>query len=214
MGLTKFSFTPSEFILLNGDRFSPEVDNGGHQLLCSDGMVNGNHLAVMMTAAAILANVEENALEIEVRKKKAGLFSTAKEALFIHPVGQGPSWNGYTLESAILFSSGQFNAMQGDYTVRNVVYTILQEDRKDPWQKIIEFVEWGLATSNWLIPVEGDAATAFQTPFICPEKVQDLAFSQPEEPIKRLFSDCKRNTPELWKLLLAEINQALTDRRL
>ncbi len=213
MGLNENSFTPSEYILLNGDRFAPMVDDGGHQLLCSDGMVNGNHLAVMITAAAILANVEENALEIEVRIKKGGLFTTPKEALYIHPVGQTPSWNGYTLESAILFTSGQFYAVKGEYTVRNVVHTILQEDRKEPWQKIIEFVEWGLATSNWLIPVEGDAATAFQTPFICPEKVQELAFSQPEAPIKQLFSDYKRNTPETWKMLLAEINQALIDRR-
>lgn len=213
MGLNDFSFTPSEYILLNGDRFAPDVDSGGHQLLCSDGMVNGNHLAVMMTAAAILANLEENALEIELRKTKGGLFSQPKEALYIHPVGQAPSWNGYTLESAILFTSGQFFAVKGDYTVRTVVHTILQENRKEPWQKIIEFVEWGLATSNWLIPVEGDAAAAFQTPFICPEKVQDLAFSQPEEPIKKLFSDCKRNTPEIWQMLLAEIKQAFTDRR-
>lgn len=213
MKFTDSPFTPSELILLNGDQFAPEVDADGHQLLCSDGMVNGNYLAVMMVAAAILANEAENALLLEEKKRKKSLFSSAPNtSLFIHSVGQPPSWNGYTLESAILYSSGQFFAVQGDFSVKNVVYSVLLEDRKHPWQKIIEFVEWGLATSNWLMPVKGDATSAFQIPFICPEKVQELAFAQPLGPIKQLFSTCKKNTPDLWKLLLVEIDTAFKDR--
>jgi hypothetical protein len=212
MKLTDLPFTPSELILLNGEKFAPEVQTGGHQLLCSDGMVNGHYLAVMMVAAAILANEEENAMEIEV-KQRTKLFSpNPSTQVLIHPVGQAPNWNGYTLESAILFSAGQFFAVQEDYSVRNVVYTVLLEDRKHPWTKVIDFVEWGLATSNWLMPVEGDAAKAFQTPFICPEKVQELAFSQPLSLIKGLLSSCKKNSPEKWKFLLAEIDQAIKDR--
>jgi hypothetical protein len=212
MGLTDFPFTPSELILLNGDKFAPEVQTGGHQLLCSEGMVNGHYLAVMMTAAAILANEEENALSFEIKQRKKFFSSNPEKQLFIHPLGQPPNWNGYTLESAVLYSAGQFFAVQGDHSVRNVVYSVLLEDRKQPWQKVIEFVEWGLATSNWLMPVEGDAAKAFQTPFICPDKVQELAFSQPMGPVKELLSNCKKSTPEIWKLLLAEIDQALKDR--
>jgi hypothetical protein len=45
-----------------------------------------------------------------------------------------------------------------------------------------------------------------------PDKVQELAFAQPLGPIKQIFSSCKKNTPELWKLLLAEIDQAFKDR--
>ncbi len=214
MKLTDSAFTPSELILLNGDKFAPEVESNGHQLLCSNGMVNGHYLAVMMTAAAILANEEEGALVVELREQRKKLFSSASTTrVFIRPVGQPPSWNGYTLESAILFSAGQFFAVQGDYSVRSVVYSILMEDRKYPWQKIIEFVEWGLATSNWLMPVEGDAAKAFQTPFICPEKVQELAFAQPLGPVKQLFTTCKKITPELWQQLLAEIDLALKERK-
>jgi hypothetical protein len=213
MKLTDSAFTPSELILLNGDKFAPEVESDGHQLLCSDGMVNGHYLAVMMTAAAILANEEEGALELDLREQKKKLFSSAStQRVYMRPKGQSPSWNGYTLESAVLFSAGQFFAMQGDNSVSNVVYSVLMEDRKYPWQKIIEFVEWGLATSNWLMPVEGDAAKAFQTPFICPDKVQELAFAQPLAPVKQLFATCKKITPELWKQLLAEIDKALKDR--
>jgi hypothetical protein len=164
MKLTESPFTPSELILLNGDQFAPEAESNGHQLLCSDGMVNGHYLSVMMMAGAILANEEENALTVEVKQQKKFLSLSSSQQVMIRPVGQSPNWNGYTLESAILYSSGQLFAVQGDYSVRNVVYTFLLEDRKQPWQKVIEFVEWGLATSNWLMPVEGDAAKAFQTP--------------------------------------------------
>lgn len=213
MALTDIPFTPSELILLNGDRFAPEVETGGHQLLCSDGMVDGNYLAVMMVAGAILANEEMGALELDLRQKPKKLFSSSRGYdLFIKPIGQPPNWNGYTLESAVLFSAGQLFAVQGEHSVRNVVYTILLEDRKHPWQKVIEFVEWGLATSNWLMPVEGDAAKAFQTPFICPEKVQELAFAQPLSPVKQMFATCKKSTPDLWKQILSDIDRAFKDR--
>ena len=213
MLLTDLPFTPSELILLNGDRFAPEVEKDGHQLLCSDGMVDGHYLAVMMIAAAFLANEEMKALSFELSAKPKGLFtSTRKYSLQIKPMGQPPNWNGYTLESAVLFSAGQLFSVQGDYSVRNIVYTVLLENRARPWEKVIEFVEWGLATSNWLMPVEGDATKAFQTPFICPVKVQELAFAQPLSPIKQLFSMCKKNTPEVWKQLLAEIDLGLKDR--
>lgn len=212
MKLTDSPFTPSELILLNGDRFAPEVEAGGHQLLCSDGMVNGHYLAVMMTAAAILANEEENALELELKQKKGIFAGKVKLNLLMRPVGQPPSWNGYTLESAILFSAGQLFAVQEECSVRNVVYSFLLENRKLAWEKVIEFVEWGLATSNWLMPVKGDAVKAFQTPFVCPEKVQELAFSQPLDSVKGLLSSCKKNNPDLWKQLLAEIDQAIKER--
>ncbi|KAF0109658.1 MAG: Uncharacterized protein FD147_2131 [Chloroflexi bacterium] len=216
MGLTDFSFTPSEFILLHGDKFAPEAKNKeSHQLLCSDGMVNGSYLASMIIAAAILANEEEGALSIEVKHQKKNVFSSKQTShVYIRPVGQPPNWSGYTLESAILFTAGQFFAVQGEYNVYNVVFSLLMEDHKDPWQKIIEIVEWGLASSNWLMPVEGDAASAFLTPFICPERVRELAFAQPLEPVRQLITNCKRNTPEVWNTMLAEIDQAFKDRKI
>jgi hypothetical protein len=215
MRLTDFSFTPSELILLNGDKFSPEAkDKEGHQLLCTEGTVSGPFLAGMCVAAAILGNHEENALEIEIKQKRGLLRSRSENMVCIHPAGAPPSWNGYTLESAILYTSGQLFGPGGDYSVRNVVYSLLLKDHKVPWKKILEIVEWGLASSNWLIPVEGEAAAAFQTPFICPAKVKDLAFAQPIEPVQNFLNDCKKNTPETWKLILAEIDQAFKDRKI
>ena len=98
MNLLDFSFTPSEFILLNGDKFSPEFsgENSLH-LLCSEGSVDGMYLASLMCAAAFLANENESALTLElVQKKKIfGLWESTK--LVVRPAGPAPNWNGLRL---------------------------------------------------------------------------------------------------------------------
>jgi len=213
MGLTDLSFAPTEYMLLNADKFAPE-SKGANQLplLCSDGTVDGQYLATLMCAAAVLANEAEEALSITLIQSRRIFGLAEKYRLIIRPVGQTPKWNGYTLESAFLFVLSQSYAVPGDYSVQNIVYTILAEDRPKPWEKIIELVEWALASSNWLMPVEGEAAAAFSTPFICPAKVRDLAIAQPAAPLVNLLSSCKKTRPEVWKQLISEITQAIDDR--
>lgn len=213
MGLTDYSFTPTEYILLNGDKFAPE--SGGSNslaLLCSDGSVDGPYLVKLMCAAAILANEEEGALRLslEQTKKIFGLKETTR--LVIHPTGKPSNWNGFTLETAILFVCTQAYSVPGDYSVKNIIYNILVEDRARPWEKIVEMVEGGLASSNWLLPVEGEASAAFSTPYICPAKVRDLAIAQPAAPVTNLLMACKKARPEIWKQMIGEIGTAFEER--
>jgi hypothetical protein len=215
MGFADLSFTPSEYILLNADRYAAEGSGKNeHSLLCRDGTVDGPNLAVILVMASILACRAEGALEIIVGQSKRLFRADTVSHVLLKPGGSVPNWNGYTLENTVLFVAGQLFAMQDVNTARNVTYEIVQKDCEKPWEKIIEVVEWGLASSNWLIPVEGEAAAAFSTPFICPAKVRDLAIAQPEEPVKGLLTDCKHHQPELWKALYNEISLALKDRRL
>ena len=198
MPFTDFSFTPSEYILLNGDQFSPETSGANKMpLLCSETLVDGSYLASLMIIAAVLANEEEGALTLQPESTKRMFGLNESTHLVMRPAGHSPSWNGYTLESAILFISSQAYAVPGDYSLQNTVFTLLAADRPQPWMKIIELVEWGLASSNWLLPVEGEAAAAFSTPFICPAKVRELAQAQPAAPVVNLLSACKKNRPEL-----------------
>ena len=213
MGFADLSFTPSEYILLNADRYVPPAKGkDSHNLLCSEGEVDGNSLAATLMVAAILTCEAENALEISHGQSKRLFRSDTVGHILIKPAGQVPNWNGYTLENSVLFIAGQLFSMQDVNTARNLTYELIREDCNEPWQKIVEIVEWGLASSNWLIPVEGEAAAAFSTPFICPAKVRDLAMAQPDEPVKNLLDDCKHDRPELWKALFNEVNQALHDR--
>jgi hypothetical protein len=112
-----------------------------------------------------------------------------------------------------MFAASQMYSSPGDHSARRTIYTILAKDRPNPWEKVVELVEWGLASSNWLMPVEGEAAAAFSTPFICPAKVRDLAFSQPSTPIVNLLTSCKKSRPEVWRQLMTEIDQAFQDRQ-
>lgn len=214
MSLTEYSFTPSEFILLNGDKFAPESRGDDKlSLLCSDGVVDGVYLTSLMCAAAVLANEEEGALEIELVRKKGILGIKETTDLILRPKGQTPNWNGYTLESGVMFISSQAYGKTGSHNLQNTIYALLAADRPKPWEKIVEMVEWGLASSNWLLPVEGEAAAAFSTPFICPAKVRDLALAQPSAPVVNLLTGCRKNRPEIWRQMIGEISQAFQDRK-
>jgi hypothetical protein len=216
MSYLEYSFTPSEYILLNGDKFAPELTGENSlPLLCSDGCVDGAFLASLMCAAAILANEEEGTikpLELNTTKKLFGLRELTQ--LIIRPSGIPANWNGFTLESGIVFFSSQAYAVPGDYSVQKTIYNIMVKDRKQPWMKIIEMVEWGLAASNWLLPVKGEAAAAFSTPFICPANVRELVLSQDSTPFVKLLTSTKKERPEIWKQLTSEINQAFEDRKI
>ncbi len=112
-----------------------------------------------------------------------------------------------------MFISSQAYGKVGNPNLQNTVYTMLAQDRPRPWEKIAELVEWGLASSNWLLPVEGEAAAAFSIPFICPAKVRELAYAQPSAPIVTLLNSCKKNEPEIWRQMMLEISEAYEDRK-
>jgi hypothetical protein len=214
MKLSEYSFTPSELILLTGEKFSPE-SNGENQLslLCNDGSVDGMYLASLMCAAAILANEDENAMTLEIIQTRKMMGLKESTHLIIRPAGSTPNWNGFTLESGVLFIASQAYAVPGDYSVYNTIFNIMVEAQARPWLKIVELVEWGLAASNWLLPVSGEAAAAFTTPFICPAHVRDLVLAQPTAPVVNLLTTCKKARPEIWRQMNLEINQAFADRK-
>jgi len=213
MGLTDFSFTPSEYVFLNGEKFSPKSEGfDSLALLCSDVSVNGPQLAVNLILAAILANELEGVLEVSIQEKKKLFGSGLARDIYLRKISPPPNWSGYTLESAVMFIASNLMAQQ-NHTLYNVVYLLLAQDRPDPWQKIVELVEWGLASSNWLIPVEGEAAAAFSTPFICPAKVRDLALEQPGEPMAGLLLDLQQSRSPSRQVLVNEIERALKDRK-
>jgi hypothetical protein len=183
MKYSESSFTPSEYILLNGDKFSPESNSENKiHLLCSDGTVDGEYLAALMVTAAILANEEEGALTLELTQTKKMLGLKESAHLILRPVGTTPNWNGFTLESGILFIASQAYAVPGNYSVQNTIYNILATEKPQPWTKIIDLVEWGLASSNWLMPVGKEAAGVFSTPFICPANVGSTGCSGDQPP--------------------------------
>lgn len=212
MGIADFSFTPSEYILLNGEKFASEaVGKNQLPLLYNDTSVDGYVLAKVMLTAAILANESESTLKMELNHKKGLFLVSPKSELILHPLTTPVRWNGYTLESTILVILTSLNDAQKETTISNLINSMLVKGREEPWQKVIAMVEWGLASSNWLIPVKGDAVSAFSTPFICPAKVRDLAIAQPTEPVIALLENCRVDRPEIWQVLLAGIEQSLND---
>lgn len=214
MHLYEYSFTPSEYILLSGEKFSPEkTGENAIPLLASDGSVDGPYLANLICIAAILANEDEQAIELEMITTKSLFGLKESTHLIIRPTRKTANWNGFTLESGVAFFATQAYAVSGDYSVQNTIFTLLAEEREKPWMKIIETVAWGLAASNWLMPVGNEAATAFSTPFICPSNVRDLVQAQDATVVINLLTNCKKTRPEIWRQMNLEIAQAFEARK-
>jgi hypothetical protein len=206
---SELSFTPSEYILLNGDQFSEE-DSGvkSIQLLCSEHTVNGPILAAHMLVAAILANEADGGLAIELEQVRKP-FSPKPTSLHMHLRSPRPKWSGMTLEDSMLNMVSAARSTLGDNTLGSILKQLFSQKSAIPWTRVIELVEWGLASNNWLIPVEGNASSAFTTPFICPAHVARLALSQPAEPVLQLLKECRTSRPEVWAILRDEIARAL-----
>lgn len=215
MGFIDYPFTPSEYILLNADQFASETGKSDRfSLLLSEGNVSGTELASILITAALLANEGEGSLKMVISNEKSFLGITRSTKLMITPEGIAPNWNSYTLESALLYCANQLVSARMENTVYQTVYTLLRENSKNPWVTVVNLVEWGLVSSNWLIPVEGEAAAAFSIPFICPGKVRDLVLSQPADPYVDLLLATKNSQPDIWKMMQAEISQAFADRKM
>jgi len=206
---SELSFTPSEYMLLNGDQFSEE-DSGSNsiQLLCSDLTVNGPILAAHMLVAAILANEADGGLAIELEFERKP-FSPKPKFLHLHLQSPRPRWSGMTLEDSLLNLVSAARSAQGDNTLGSILKQLFSQKPMRPWTRVIELVEWGLASNNWLIPVEGGASSAFTTPFVCPAHVSRLALSQPAEPVLKLLKECRTSRPEVWSLMRDEIARTI-----
>lgn len=206
---SELSFTPSEYMLLNGERFSEEEKGeNGFQLLCSESLVNGPILAAHMLVGSILANEADKglALQMDVDRKP---FSSKPKLLRLILLSPRPKWSGLTLEDSLLNLVGATRSTMGDNSLGAILQQLFNQKKTKPWKRVIEIVEWGLASNNWLIPVEGTAASAFTTPFVCPAHVGRLALAQPAEPILKLLNDCRTNRPEIWTILRDEIAKSL-----
>lgn len=206
---SELSFTPSEYMLLNGDQFSEE-DSGVNciQLLCSDHSVNGPILAAHMLVAAILANEADGGLTLGLELERKP-FSPKPKSMHLQLRSPRPRWSGMTLEDSILNIVSAARSTQGDNTLGAILKQLFSQKQVKPWLRVIELVEWGLASNNWLIPVEGGASSAFTTPFVCPAHVARLAIAQPAEPVMQLLTECRTNRPEVWTIMRDEIARAL-----
>jgi hypothetical protein len=205
--------TPSELVLLNGERFAKKVMLGNISLLHSDASVSVAQLGQAIFAAAFLANEQQGAFRLEPRKKKAMLGLRKVDVLYAIPGARDVIWPGPSLEADILalLARSQGDDDWGD--ISNIIYAWLKEDSSSPWQSAIDLIKSGMASRGLLEKFEEKKLKIFTSiRYELPESTLNLSKQTSIEPVEALLRSCENSRPELWKLLTDQIKSAIKAR--
>jgi hypothetical protein len=205
--------SPSELVLLNGEKFAKKVMMGNTQLMHREASVSSAQLGQAILACTILALEFSGNLQLEVRQEKA-LFGLRKVAnLYGNPTPKTVEWPEPSLESQLLQVADHLKEKDDSNQVTNIIYAWLREDSGAPWQTTIELVKSCMAQRGMLKTVEEKRLKVFtQTRYELPESTKSLANQLPVQPIQQLLSNCESYRKDIWDLLVKQIKKAIKDR--
>ncbi len=213
MNDTDITFTPSELVLLNGERFASKgklldktrLIHNGAEVVCSD-------LVKRVIAAAILGSEQRGVLRLEIRQKKGMLGLGKVNALYLEPAGSF-SWPESTVEAELCRSLPALKANKGRNEVYNFVYDWMGSDSNDPWQQAIVLVQRGLAQRDLLETEQKKVLLVFNSySYVFPQRTAGLLAREDSGPVQQAFDECARSRPEVWKMLLEQIGKAVKAR--
>ena len=198
--------TPSELVLLNSEPFTGKANVNIEDLLNGKAKNLAKPLGEAILTAAFLAGENVGAIRLEVEKgKKLFMFSSTK--LLVVSNNSAVAWPTGSLESTI--SSARKNRPE----VHEVVHDWLGRDNDDPWGLVIDKVRDGLAGRQLLDITKEKVLMVLSTKhYELPESTGALAAQQPTGPIQQLLSECKQTRPELWTLLLSQVQKGVNRR--
>ena len=207
------TFSASELVLLNGEKFAKKVMMGNIQLMHSEESVSVAQLGQAILDAAVLAVESSGNLQLEARQEKA-MFGLRKVAnLYANPTPQPVEWPGPCLEAQTVQIASRLKVKDGNNQVSNVIYAWLREDSGSPWQSVIELVKAGMAQRGLLEAYEEKSLKIFTiTRYSLPDSTKTLAAQQSIHPVQQLLSNCENYRKEFWDLLIKQIKKAIKDR--
>lgn len=204
------SFTPSELILLHGEKFAARSRTERKTRLLHNGMlVNPVDLAQMAVASALLANEAAGVHRMEMREIRS-LFGLRKRiALVSVRMSDKHPWPTDSLEDQL---PGAENDRGTE--VQRLVAEWLRYDHVDPFNEVLDRVKAGLAARGLLeVEEERRMKVLVGRKYSLPEETRNLVEAQPVEPLHDLLERCKQERPEIWQALLAQVKKALAERQ-
>jgi hypothetical protein len=211
--------TPSELLLLHAeDIIGPlaEIDEEDRPTILphSEARVSGRELARLLLAAAILANEDAQAIRLETRERRAegphegGL----RVGLFLRPGNIMPDWPARSLEDSVDFLVG-WSAHNGHNGVWDLLYHLLEQDGPYPEQSILGLVEDGLGNRGLLERCGDEECPPFPRRWVLRGRMARFVARESAQPLRTLLEQTRGERPEIWALLMDEIDLAM-DRRL
>jgi hypothetical protein len=204
---------PSELVFLNGESFAKKAMVGNVKLLHSGNNVSVAQLGQAIMAVAILACEQAGVIRLEVRPKKALLGLRTVNGLYVVPTGYVVAWPVYSLESMVRPLAEQLQADKESNEVINILYSWLREDTASPWQSSIELLKEGMAARGILTKVEERKLMVLKvTHYEFPASSAALVGQFSVEPYRQLLEICQNSRPDVWKLLVQQIKEAIRSR--
>lgn len=199
--------TPSERVLLFGDRFSTPAGMLGYSevVLSSGNKVDADKLATSALAAAFLANEQAGAIALEPRQGKAmfGLMKT--EHLHAVPGPRQVGWPEGSLERVIAGS------VQHQPKVDDLVSGIIGQRSKSPAQAICARVKAALAQRGVLHAEEKKTLKIFTSvTYSLPDHARHAAEQGGTAHVEQTLAAAQQQRPQVWALLTRNIKSAIT----
>ena len=199
--------TPSERVLLFGDRFSTPAGMLGYSevVLSSGSKVDADKLATSILAAAFLANEQAGAIALQPRQGKAmfGLMST--EHLHAVPGARQVGWPEGSLERVIAIS------VQQHPKVDDLVSGILGQRSQSPAQALCARVKAGLASRGVLHAEERKTLKIFTSvTYHLPDYARWSAEQTGFAHVEQMLNATAHQRPQLWNALTRNIKSAIT----
>jgi len=213
MSSGSYPLTASELVLLKGDHFAKHVAMGNIDLLHVDAKVSAAELGQAMVAVAFLACERVGTVRLEVRPKRAFFGLRTVDTLYAEPGDGGYAWPKPSIEGSLFGLATEWAEDKAQNEIANIVHTLFREDSVNPWQTLIERTKGDLAARGLLRASEQRALRVFTSVrYHIPETTAGLAARQSEASLQALLDDCQNTRPQVWKLLVAGLNKAASNR--
>jgi len=199
--------TPSERVLLFGDRFARPAGMLGHGevVLSSGAKVGADELAVNAVAAAYLACEQAGAVRLEIRQGKAmfGLVSTRN--LHVAPGHKHVSWPEGSLESWVVQAAGR------EPRVSDLTQGLLCSGKENsPSQAMFERLKAALAARGILQAESKTTLKVFTSvTYAFPGHARAAAEQGGTQHVQALLDACRQQRPDVWKELADDIKAAI-----
>lgn len=201
-------FTPSERVLLFGDRFAKPAGMMGYGevVLTSGAKVSADDLAVHAIAAAFLACEQAGAVRLEPRQGKAmfGLMKTSD--LHVVPGQRHVTWPEGSLESWIV------QGAQGGHKVSDLSQRLLAPGQvNSPSQTMFVRLKGALAQRGILHGQQKTTLAVFTSvDYTLPAQARAAAEHGGTQHVQAMLDTCRQQRPQLWNDLTREIRAAIT----
>lgn len=204
---TKDLLTPSEAVLLYGDRFLKKAMLGEKPLLGEHKVSITDHAEKIMTAA-IIANQQRGFVTLNIEKGKAlfGLVKTQK--LRIAPGSGVPDWPEESTESALVRALGQ-NTVDLD----DLVISFIGDISSSPGMDYIARVKGGLAARGIVTAEKKKVLGIFSSTNISLTPEQRARIEQQGfQPAQALLTDAGNGDKEIFDKVESAVSEAFANR--